>query len=42
VENINKKESMKLWEYLYQNKDFLSFFQGNWFDKEEVERKLNL
>ena len=40
MENINKKESMKLWEYLHENKARLTCFQGNLFDEEEVIRKL--
>lgn len=40
MENINKKESMKLWEYLHENRESLECFQGNLFDKEEVMRKL--
>jgi len=36
MENINKKESMKLWEYLHENKARLTCFQGNLFDEEEV------
>jgi len=31
MENINKKESMKLWEYLHENKVRLTCFQGNLF-----------
>jgi plasmid replication initiation protein len=41
MENINKKESMKLWEYLHENKASLTCFQGNLFDEDEVIRKLN-
>jgi len=41
MENINKKESMKLWEYLHENKARLTCFQGNLFDEDEVIRKLN-
>jgi len=40
MENINKKESMKLWEYLHENKARLTCFQGNLFDEEEVIKKL--
>ena len=40
MENINKKESMKLWEYLNENKASLTCFQGNLFDEEEVMKKL--
>jgi len=40
MENINKKESFKLWEYLHENKARLTCFQGNLFDEEEVMRKL--
>ena len=40
MENINKKESMKLWEYLHENKAKLTCFQGNLFDEEEVMKKL--
>jgi len=40
MENINKKESMKLWEYLHENRENLECFQGNLFDEEEVMRKL--
>jgi len=40
IENINKKESMKLWEYLHENKARLTCFQGNLFDEEEVMKKL--
>jgi plasmid replication initiation protein len=34
MENINKKESMKLWEYLHENREKLTCFQGNLFDEE--------
>lgn len=40
MENINKVESMKLWEYLHENKAKLTCFQGNLFDEEEVMKKL--
>lgn len=40
MENINKKDSMRLWEYLHENKEKLICFQGNLFDEEEVRRKL--
>ena len=40
MENINKKESMKLWAYLHENKAKLTCFQGNLFDEEEVIKKL--
>lgn len=40
MENINKKESMKLWEYLHENQAHLTCFQGNLFDEEEVMKKL--
>jgi plasmid replication initiation protein len=40
MENINKKESLKLWEYLHENKAHLTCFQGNLFDEEEVIKKL--
>ena len=40
MENINKKDSMKLWEYLHENKEKLTCFQGNLFDEQEVRRKL--
>lgn len=40
MENINKKESMKLWEYLHENQARLTCFQGNLFDEEEVMKKL--
>jgi plasmid replication initiation protein len=40
MENINKKDSMKLWEYLHENREKLTCFQGNLFDEEEVRRKL--
>ncbi len=40
MENINKKESMKLWEYLHENQARLTCFQGNLFDEEEVIKKL--
>jgi len=40
MENINKKESMKLWEYLHENKARLTCFQGNLFNEEEVMKKL--
>ncbi|MBD3795929.1 MAG: replication initiation protein [Campylobacterales bacterium] len=36
MENINKVESMKLWEYLHENQASLTCFQGNLFDEEEV------
>jgi plasmid replication initiation protein len=42
MENINKKESLKLWEYLHENKAKLTCFQGNLFDEEEVMKKLTL
>jgi len=41
MENINKKESLKLWEYLHENKASLTCFQGNLFNKEEVIKELN-
>jgi len=40
MENINKVESMKLWEYLHENQASLTCFQGNLFDEEEVMKKL--
>jgi len=40
MENINKKESLKLWEYLHENKARLTCFQGNLFDEEEVMNRL--
>jgi len=40
MENINKVESLKLWEYLHENKAKLTCFQGNLFDEEEVMNKL--
>ena len=40
MENINKVESMKLWEYLHENQARLTCFQGNLFDEEEVMKKL--
>ena len=40
MENINKMESLKLWEYLHENKEKLTCFQGNLFDEEEVMNKL--
>ena len=40
MENINKKESIKLWEYLHENQARLTCFQGNLFDEEEVMNKL--
>jgi len=40
MENINKKESLKLWEYLHENKAKLTCFQGNLFDEEEVMKKI--
>jgi len=40
MENINKVESLKLWEYLHENKVKLTCFQGNLFDEEEVMNKL--
>jgi len=40
MENINKVESLKLWEYLHENKAKLTCFQGNLFDEEEVMKKL--
>lgn len=40
MENINKKESMKLWEYLHENKARLTCFQGNLFNEDEVMKKL--
>jgi hypothetical protein len=41
MENINKKESMKLWKYLHENKVRLTCFQGNLFDEDEVRKKLS-
>ena len=40
VENINKKDSMKLWETLHENRENLICFQQNEIDLEEVKRKL--
>jgi len=40
MENINKIESMKLWEYLHENQAHLTCFQGNLFDEEGVRAKL--
>ena len=40
MENINKVESLKLWEYLHENKAKLTCFQGNLFDENEVTQKL--
>jgi len=40
MENINKKESLKLWEYLHENKAILTCFQGHLFDEDEVMKKL--
>jgi len=40
MENINKVESLKLWEYLHENKAKLTCFQGNLFDEEKVMSKL--
>jgi len=40
MENINKIESMKLWEYLHENQAHLTCFQGNLFDEEEVRARL--
>jgi len=40
VENINKKDSMKLWEILHENRENLICFQQNEIDLEEVKRKL--
>jgi len=40
MENINKVESMKLWEYLHENQASLTCFQGNLFDEEEVRARL--
>jgi len=40
MQNINKKESLKLWEYLHENRAKLICFQGNLFDEEEVRKKL--
>jgi hypothetical protein len=42
MENINKKESLKLWEYLHENRASLTCFQGNLFDEEEVMKKLKV
>ena len=36
MENINKKESLKLWEYLHENRAKLTCFQVNLFDVDEV------
>ena len=33
-EIITKKEGMKLWEYLHENRERLTCFQGNLFDEE--------
>jgi len=40
MENINKVESLKLWEYLHENKAKLTCFQGNLFDEDKVIQKL--
>lgn len=40
MENINKKDSMKLWEYLHENKARLVCFQGNLFGEEEIMKRL--
>jgi len=40
MENINKRESMKLWEYLHENKEKLTCFQKNLFDENEVMKKI--
>jgi len=40
MENINKEKSLKLWEYLYENKADLTCFQRSLFDEEEVMKKL--
>jgi len=36
MENINKRESMKLWEYLHENKEKLTCFQKNLFDEKSL------
>lgn len=38
MENINKKESMKLWEYLHENQAHLTCFHRNSLDKEVVKK----
>jgi len=40
MENINKKDSMKLWEYLHENRENLECFQGNLFDEEAIIKNL--
>jgi plasmid replication initiation protein len=40
VENINKKDSMKLWETLHENRENLICFQQNRADLEEAIKKL--
>jgi len=40
LDNINKKDSMKLWETLHENRENLICFQQNEIDLEEVKRKL--
>lgn len=40
MENINKKEGMRLWEYLHENRAKLTCFQGNLFDEETIIQKL--
>jgi len=40
MENINKRESMKLWEYLHENKEKLTCFQKNLFDEEKIIKQL--
>ena len=42
MENINKKESLKLWEYLHENRAKLTCFQGNLFDEDEVLKRLKI
>jgi len=37
MENINKRESMKLWEYLHENKEKLTCFQKNLFSEESFK-----
>jgi len=41
MENINKRESMKLWEYLHENKEKLTCFQKNLFDEKVFKNHTN-
>lgn len=40
MKHINKTESIKLWEYLHENREKLICFQENLLDDEEIIKKL--